>query len=71
MLSALKWGFADFDSVGVEADRETLSPEDFRKVMALLKYRPLQFCTFLKVLIGEEAMEHMMLQAIRVAKEQE
>jgi hypothetical protein len=28
VASALKWGFADFDSSNVVADRETLSPED-------------------------------------------
>src|SRR5436853_4506986 len=41
--SALKWGFADFDDVAVAADRDTLNPEDFAKVMDLLKFRPIQF----------------------------
>jgi hypothetical protein len=44
MASALKWGFADFDDLGVDADRQTLSPGDFAKVMELLKLRPMQFC---------------------------
>ena len=35
VASALKWGFADFDDLGVDADRQTLSPEDFAKVMDL------------------------------------
>jgi hypothetical protein len=44
MASALKWGSADFDDLGVDADRQTLSPGDFAKVMELLKLRPMQFC---------------------------
>ena len=41
VASALKWGFADFDELGVAADRQTLSPEDFAKVMDFLKLRPI------------------------------
>jgi len=37
VASALKWAVADFDDLGVDADRQTLSPEDFAKVMDLLK----------------------------------
>src|SRR6478752_6708778 len=33
VASALKWGFADFDNVTVAADRDTLDPEDFAKVV--------------------------------------
>jgi hypothetical protein len=56
VASALKWGFADFDDLGVDADRRTLSPEDFAKVTELLRYRPIQLCIFLKALLGEEEM---------------
>jgi hypothetical protein len=42
VASALKWGFADFDDVTVAADRDTLNPEDFAKVVDLLKFRPIQ-----------------------------
>lgn len=69
VLSALKWAFADFDSVNVVIDRKTLSPDDRTKVAELLKHRPVQFCMFLKALLGEEAMEQMMNQAINVAKQ--
>jgi len=31
VASALKWAFADFDTVTVEADRQTLSPEDRKR----------------------------------------
>ncbi len=37
VASAFKWGLADFDEVTVAADRDTLTPEDFAKVMDLLK----------------------------------
>src|SRR5271157_1916079 len=40
VASAMKWGFADFDSEPVAADRDTLNPEDFAKVADLLKFRP-------------------------------
>src|ERR1035441_398278 len=42
VASALKWGLADCESMSVEADKETLTPEDFAKVMELLKFRPMQ-----------------------------
>jgi hypothetical protein len=68
VLSALKWGFADFDNVNVVIDRKTLQPEDRARIAELIVHRPVQFCLFLKALLGEEAMEQMMLQAIDVAK---
>ena len=68
VASALKWGFADFDDLSVDADRLTLSPEDFAKVMGLVKLRPMQFCMFLKTLVGVEEMQRTMVEAIKVAK---
>jgi hypothetical protein len=44
-----------------------LRPEDRAKVVELIQHRPVQFCMFLKALLGEEAMEEMMTQAISVA----
>jgi hypothetical protein len=70
VASALKWGFADFDDVTVAADRDTISPEDMAKVMDLLKSRPIQFCMFLKTLVGAEEMKMMMLRAISFAGRQ-
>ena len=67
VASAMKWGFADFDTEPVAADRETMNPEDFAKVMELLKFRPIQFCMFLKALVGAEEMKNMMLKAISLA----
>ena len=69
IASSLKWGFADFDNLGVGADRQTLSPEDLAKVMDLLKLRPIQFCMFLKTLVGAEEMQRMMVEAIKVARQ--
>jgi hypothetical protein len=67
VASALKWAFADFDSRNVAADKETLSAEDQAKVMDLLKHRPIQFCLFLRVLLGREEMKRVMIQAIAAA----
>jgi hypothetical protein len=69
IASALKWGFADFDDLGVEADKKTLTPEDFAKVLDLVKLRPIQFCMFWKALVGAEKMQRVMVQAIGVAKQ--
>ena len=71
VASALKWGLADCESMSVEADRQTLTPEDFAKVMELLKFRPMQLALVLKVLVGAEEMQRMMIEAIGVAKLQE
>ena len=70
VASALKWGFADFDDVTVAADRDTLNPEDFAKVVDLLKFRPIQFCMFLKALVGAEEMKRMMVQGILMAQKE-
>lgn len=37
-------------------------------MMDLIKLRPMQFCLFLKALVGVEEMVRMMVQAIGVAK---
>ena len=66
----MKWAFADFDDLSVTADKETLTAEDFGTVMDLLKLRPMQFCLFLRELVGVEEMQRMMVQAIGVAKPQ-
>ena len=68
VASALKWAFADCETANVRADKETLSPEDFARVMDLLKIRPMQFCLFLKALVGVQEMQRMMVEAIGVAK---
>jgi hypothetical protein len=46
-----------------------LTPEDFTKVMKLLKFRPMQFCIFLTGLVGADEMQRIMLQAITTAKQ--
>jgi hypothetical protein len=63
--SALKWAFVDFDSLNVEVDRQTLSPEGRKELLDMLKHRPLQFCLFLSTLFGQKNMELMMLSAIK------
>lgn len=69
VASALKWAFADFDDVNVAVDRETLPAEDLGKVVELLKLRPIQFCLFLKALVGVENMERLVNQGIAHAKQ--
>ena len=68
---ALKWGLADCESLSVEADKQTLTPADFAKVMDLLKFRPMQLALVLKVLVGADEMQRMMVQAIGVAEREE
>ena len=68
VASALKWGLADCESLSVEADKRTLTPEDFAKVMDLLKFRPMQLAIVLKALVGVEDMQRMMVEAIGAAK---
>ena len=71
VASALKWAFADLETVSVDVDRVTLSKEDLKKLIELLRLRPTQFCIFLKALIGEEAMERLMKDGIEGAKREE
>ena len=54
--------------MSVEADRRTLTPEDFAKVMDLLKFRPMQLAIVLKALVGADEMQRMMVEAIGVVK---
>ena len=70
VTSALKWGLADCESMSVEADKETLTPEEFARVMELLKFRSMQLALVLKTLVGADEMQRMMLEAIGVAKQQ-
>src|SRR5229473_1532366 len=39
VASALKWAFADLETVSVNVDRRTLSQEDLSKVIELLRLR--------------------------------
>ena len=65
VASALKWAFVDFDSLTVEADRQTISAEDRQQLVEMVRHRPLQFCLFLSTLFGQKQMELMMLSAIK------
>jgi hypothetical protein len=69
VASALKWGFADFDDMKVNVDRQTLSPDDLQRVIEILRLRPVQFCMLLTALFGAEQMERLMKHAIRTARE--
>ena len=69
VASALKWAFADFDTVNVRADVDTLSDEDLAKVLKMLDVRPLPFCLFLRALVGPVRMGQMMVEAIKTARD--
>jgi hypothetical protein len=68
VASALKWAFADLETLNVRADRDTLSLEDRSRLINLVKHRPLQFCLFLSALFGQKEMEHLMLSAIKQSR---
>ena len=46
-----------------------LKPEDFAEVRELLRLRPMQFCGFLKSLVGAEEIQRMMVEAIKMARQ--
>jgi hypothetical protein len=71
VASALKWAFADLETVSVNVDRETLSKEDLKKLTELLRLRSMQLCMFLKALLGQEAMERLIGEAIAAAKRED
>ena len=68
IVSGLKLAFCDFDNVSVQADLKTLAAADLQKVLDLIRMRPVQFCMFLKVLLGAENMEKVVTNAIKAAK---
>ena len=68
VASALKWAFADLETLNIEADRKTISPADQTRLVELLQHRPLQFCLFLSALFGQKKMELLMISAIRNAR---
>ena len=71
ILTALEWGFADFDSFNVVADLKTLESSEVQKLIEDRKliFRPAQLCILLMVLMGSKNMEQLMLDAIKSAKE--
>ncbi|MHB1954887.1 MAG: hypothetical protein ACYCOU_14200 [Sulfobacillus sp.] len=69
VISALKWAFCDLETESVTADLHTLGGQDLKKVVEPLTLRATQFCLFVNVLLGEDATERIMQQAVRCAKE--
>jgi hypothetical protein len=69
VISALKWAFCDLETECATADLHTLSEEDLKKVVEPLTLRATQFCLFVNALLGEDATERIMQQALRCAKE--
>jgi hypothetical protein len=50
--------------MSVIADRDAMPAQDLARVMELLRFRPIQFCAFLKALVGAQEMKRIMIQAI-------
>jgi hypothetical protein len=68
VTSALKWAFCDLETENLIADLDTLSAADVKKLIEPLQMRTLQFSIFLLTMLGEEAGEHLIPQALRGAK---
>ena len=68
VTSALKWAFCDLETENLIVDLETLSGADVKKLIEPLQTRTLQFSIFLLTILGEEAGEHLILQALKGAK---
>jgi hypothetical protein len=64
-----RWAFCDLETESAIADLHTLSKEDLKKVVEPLTLRATQFCIFVNALLGEDATERIMQQAVRCAKE--
>ena len=71
VASALRWAFADFESMNINVDLNTLSSGDLKRLQELvhMPVRAMQFCIYLKSLIGYDAMERMMANAVEAAKD--
>jgi hypothetical protein len=69
VASALKWAFCDLETESAIADFRTLTEEDRVRVAEPLTLRATQFCLFVNALLGEDATERIMQQALRCAKE--
>lgn len=66
--SALKWAFCDLETENLLADLATLSVADRKTLLEPLQLRALQFSIFILTMVGEEAGEPLMLQALRGAR---
>jgi hypothetical protein len=68
VTSALKQVLRDYDSLNVQADLGTFYEANLKVATEYLPIRLHQLCVFLKTLIGEGAMEEMVLAAVQAAK---
>lgn len=68
ILSALKWAFADFDSVAVMADRDTLPTEDIMAMRAALELQATQFCILLGVIGAAQSLEKQLRSELKMVR---
>lgn len=69
VTAALKWAFCDLDTESIIADLRTLSAADLKRLVEPLRLRTLQFSIFILSMLGSEAGERLILQALDSAKE--
>jgi hypothetical protein len=67
IVSGLNFGLADFDSVCVRADIDTLSASDLADLREQLLARPYQLSKFLLLIYGKERLLEIMSAAIKTA----
>jgi hypothetical protein len=68
VFSALRWSVSGKGKDDLREELAALSQEDLGQVLSLFHRVPMQFCQFVTLLWGAEAMERMMLDGIRHAK---
>jgi hypothetical protein len=69
VISALKLAFCDLDTQSARADLHTLSERDIEAVAEPLAVRAIQFCLFVRALVGQDAMNQIMQQALKLAND--
>jgi predicted ArsR family transcriptional regulator len=65
----LKWAFCDLDTQSAHTDVYTLSEKDIETVTELLPVRAIQFCLFVRALVGQDAMNQIMQNALKLAND--
>lgn len=68
VTSALTQALCDYDHLNVWADLGTICAADLKAATEYLPIRLRQLCLFLRTLIGQNAMEEMVLAAVQAAK---
>jgi hypothetical protein len=68
IVSSLRQAFCDFDKASLRLDLATMNADDFDTVMEAIHQRPVQFCMFLRTVLGAVEMEAVVRYAVDIAK---